>query len=202
LKEEARVLQAEKSLVDQRLENCLVDLHKAEGDIKKLYENQREEQLAYKGLLHSNSGTVYSPPRKAMPEQSRSQGRRVLSLESPLRTRQRKLKVKKKEARRNALQISVLGMVLVFSVFISFGYITGNTSDAVCGIKEKLWTGSRATQILPFAQSTSKVDEPHLKHVKLSKTEKEKNNEFDKRRKQMFGFWDRVLGKESKKDVA
>lgn len=185
------MLQAEKSLVDQRLQNCLVDLHKAEGDIQKLYENQREAQLAYKGLLHSNSGTVHSP-RKAMPEQSRTQGRRVLSLDSPTRSRRRKLKVKK-EARRNALQISFLGMVLVFSVFISYGYITGNTSDAVRGIKEKLWTGSRAemlwtTQVLPFAQSTSDVDEPHLKPAKLSKTEKEKKTESDERRKHMFGF--------------
>lgn len=95
--------------------------------------------MAYKGLLHSNDGVTHSP-RNLMPETSDGQGRRVLSLYSPVRSRRRNEKAKK-DARRKALQAFVTVSIFAFAVGTSCGFTTANAENCLRTITEKLRTG-------------------------------------------------------------
>eukprot|EP00980_Cylindrotheca_fusiformis_P014339 scaffold3827_cov179-Cylindrotheca_fusiformis.AAC.3 len=118
LMEETRVIQAEKSFVDEQLQTALFDLRKAEGDIRKLSENQREQQLAYRGLLHSNSVVGFSPKDSSVPP-----GRRVLSLGSPTARTRRSGFRSKRIARRKALQVIGACVVVAIAVIINRGFL-------------------------------------------------------------------------------
>jgi hypothetical protein len=137
MREELRVAEAEKSLLDQRLSSCLIDLRKSESDIRKVYESQRREELEMEKSLMNQTSPLYSGVRgQPLPHKPKS------------RLRKLKLRIQKKPLKfvfSFVFIIFVLYRPAYFTVPIPVqDFVRHSVSDGILVSGERLWVKTSA----------------------------------------------------------